>query len=130
MCTLIKYYHSLILLLLAILLLSCSNQTTPKLVLSDYSINLGNIREGTRCKGEIKIWNDGEHELHISKISTDCSCTDATIDKPSINKGDTSLIYYTLDTTHKYGDIENYIFIEANTDSAFHFVQLKAHVYQ
>ena len=130
MRSLVKYISNLTFLLLLIVIISCINQTTPDLVLSDYSIQIDSVREGSVCRGEIKVWNKGEQELHISNISTDCSCTDATIDKTSICKGDTSRIYYSLNTSHKYGDIENYIFIEANTDSAFHFIQIKAHVYQ
>ena len=42
--------------------------------------------------------------------------------------GDSTVLHFSLDTKEKIGKIENYIIIEANTDSVVHYVRLLATV--
>lgn len=108
--------------------MSCDRVIKPDLTLSEYSVNLGDVKEGISVSGKVKLYNKGGMDLLIKKIDTDCSCTLATIDKMKIEANDSACIYYSINTKNKLGNIENYIFIESNTDSILHFIQLNAHV--
>lgn len=109
-------------------IISCDGSIKSDLILSDYCVNLGDVKEGITISGKVKLFNKGRTDLLIKRIDTDCGCTLATIDKMKIESNDSACIYYSINTTNKLGNIENFVFIESNTDSILHFIQLKANV--
>ncbi len=113
---------------LALLVVSCENETRHNLVLSRYQYNFGTVKQGDLCTGQVKVYNKGTADIHISQVKGDCGCTTVYIDRHTIVCNDSTTLHFTLDTKNKQGDIENFIIIEANTDSVVHYVQVLATV--
>jgi len=121
-------YTKIIIAITCLCLISCKYKKTPRLILSKYIYNFGIVEEGTVCSGFVKVYNKGNDYLHIRNFSSDCGCTKVFINKNSIAEGDSAILQFSIDTSHKLGDVEYNAVIEANTDSILHFVRLLIHV--
>lgn len=119
---------TIIFLVIFVVYISCKPDSRPKLKLSTYTYDFGHIENNKLYTGYIYVYNKGRENLHINNIKGDCGCTNVTISKYNINYKDSAKIKFTLDTSKRYGEITNFIIIEANTDSALHYVQLFATV--
>lgn len=107
---------------------SCTKNKQKSLVLSKYECNFGKVRHGVLCADFVKLYNKGKKDIRVSRVGGDCGCTTVLIDKRIIVPGDSTVLHFSLDTKEKIGKIENYIIIEANTDSVVHYVRLLATV--
>lgn len=120
-----KFYFFIFCICIAI---SCSHTESQNLVLSKYQYDFGKVKQGELCNGQVKLYNLGQKVVHISKVVGDCSCTTAFIVNRTIAKGDSTILHFTLNTKNKKGEIENFVIVEANTDSILHYVKLTANV--
>lgn len=109
-------------------MLSCSQGGRPLLRSSAYTVNLGNIKADTLYERSVMIYNIGEKDLHVSRLSSDCGCTNASIEKNLIQSNDSTILHITLETHGKKGTIDNIVCIETNTDSLCHFIQVVGYV--
>lgn len=105
---------------------SCKERKHQNLVLSKYEFNFGIVKHGDICSDCVTLYNTGNMDLHIKRVNGDCRCTTLAIDRRTIVPGDSTKLHFSLDTKEKEGDIENFIIIEANTDSVVHYVRLLA----
>ena len=88
----------------------------------------GKVRKGTICTGSVVLYNKSKKDIHIQRVNGDCGCTYVVIDKRKITPGDSTILHFSLDTKNKKDEIENFIIIEANTDTIVHYVRLLATV--
>lgn len=123
-----KTIKLILLLFISIIAVSCSYVKKPDLKLSDYEINFGDIAEDTQAYQEAKLYNGGNDKLVVRTITTDCSCTKVKIDNKTILPNDSTTIHISFDSTGKDGPSENFIIIEANTDTVIHYIHLKSNV--
>lgn len=112
----------------AFILTSCSYISKPNLVLSTHEIDFGNIDENEQGVAETKVYNKGNETLLIRAITTDCSCTQANIDNKTIAPNDSATIHIKFDSTGKDGMTENFVVIEANTDTVIHYIRVVSNV--
>ena len=115
-------------LLFCLFVMACNNDVAPRLLVSKYKYDFGAVKEGTVCTGEVTVYNKGKEDLLVRNVAADCGCTKVFIDKTKIEGGDSTTLHFSIDTSHKLGEVEYNAIIEANTDSAIHFVQLFADV--
>lgn len=110
------------------LLISCTTANAPQLVLSRYELDFGKVTEGTSCSGTVSVYNKGNEPLHLLNIATDCPCTKVLVDNKNIVGEDSTSLHVTLDTNGKLGPIENYVVIQANTDTTIHYITVSAEI--
>ena len=108
--------------------ISCGHKERHSLVLSQYQYEFGKVKQGDLCSGQVKIYNREVYNINISKVTGDCGCTAVYIDNRTIASGDSTNLHFTLDKKKKKGRIENFVIIEANTDSVVHYIKLTADV--
>jgi len=114
--------------LVSLLTFSCSHKNNPVLEFSEYSVDFGTVKEGTLLSTSVTVYNRGISELTIRSVRTDCSCTNATLDKRRIEAEDSATLYLSLDTHGKLGTTENYAILETNTDSVIHYISISSEV--
>lgn len=122
-----KTKNIFVFLLIILTQFSCKHKS-PDLILSDYSCNLGRVNEGSICHGDITAYNNGDKKLFVNDIYPDCNCLEVSINKRAIEKKDSAIVHFSIDTSRKEGEIEHIITIEANTDSIIHFFTINAFV--
>ena len=110
------------------MLVSCTFTKKPNMILSNYQIKFGEVKEGSQCSADIKLYNRGSDILNIRTITTDCSCTNALIDNKNIAPNDSTTIHLLLNTKGKNGDNENFVIIQANTDTVIHYISVLSNV--
>lgn len=120
-----QYFY---LVVISFMVVACTDDARHNLVLSQYQYDFGSVKQGDLCTGHVKVYNKGIKDIHISQVKGDCGCTTVYIDRHTIVCNDSTTLHFTLDTKNKQGDIENFIIIEANTDSVVHYVQVLATV--
>ena len=109
-------------------MLSCSQGGRPILKSSAYTVDLGKIKADTLYERSVALYNIGEKDLRISRLSSDCGCTNVSIEKTLIQSNDSTILHVTLETQGKIGLVDNIVCIEANTDSLCHFIQVIGNV--
>ena len=109
-------------------LMACHDDKPPRVLLSRYAFDFGEVAEGVIILDSFKVYNKGGGELYIRRVVGDCNCTTAAINKHVLPKGDSTTIHFKLDTKGKIGDVEQCVIIEANTDSTIHYIMLRANV--
>lgn len=121
------FYISIILSLLT-LTIGCQPKKSPRLVFSKYEIDFGKVGEGTNCSTSVTIYNKGNAKLNLLNVGTDCPCTKVQVANRTIDAGDSTILHITLETKGKVGDTENFVIIQANTDSTIHYIPIIAHI--
>ena len=104
------------------MLVSCTFTKKPNMILSNYQIKFGEVKEGSQCSADIKLYNRGSDILNIRTITTDCSCTNALIDNKNIAPNDSTTIHVLLNTKG------NFVIIQANTDTVIHYISVLSNV--
>lgn len=105
-----------------------SEELKPNLKLSSYVYDLNITNQDSTYKGSAIITNSGKGKLEINRINTGCGCTNAEISKNILAPKDTTLLKFTYDPKGKMGYQEEYIIIEANTDSLVHLLKVTAFI--
>lgn len=76
---------------------------TPKLKLSKYKYDFGEIQEGQLAKATIKFKNIGQGVLTISEVKSSCSCASTLLSSKTIKPGASGSIKIELDTSGRLG---------------------------
>ena len=114
--------------LFAYSLYCCDYSASPRLVLSTYHYDLGRVKHGDVYSGNIYVYNRGKDVLKIERFSSDCSCTQLSINKKHILVNDSAVLKFTFDAKNKIGETASIIILEANTDSIVHYAEIHATV--
>ena len=107
--------------------ISCNKNKKAEVALSSYSYNFGIIAPDSICYGDITITNVGNALLEIGEIETGCGCTKSSVDKDELSPEESCTLHFSYDSEGKgIGEKEELIIINANTDSLFYILQIKA----
>lgn len=109
--------------ILPIVVTSCIPQG-PQVVFSKYVIDFGKINEGITCDTSVMLYNTGDKQLKIFSATTDCGCTKVYMNQKSLNAGDSAALHISLNTKNKSGNTENFVVIQANTDTTLHYIKV------
>ena len=95
--------------------------------LSSYTHDFGIISSDIICRDSITITNVGNARLEIGEIETGCGCTQASVEKYELNPDESCSLHCSFNPKGKgLGAKEELIIINANTDSLFYILQVKA----
>lgn len=83
------------------------------------SFDFGEIQYGDIVEHTFKIKNSGEEVLEINRLSTSCACTNAEIEKETLNPKEEVNLLVTYNTglmtgAHAKGNQERIIYIKSN----------------
>ncbi|MCD8187009.1 MAG: DUF1573 domain-containing protein [Rikenellaceae bacterium] len=107
--------------------IACKPSGPLRLELSTYSYDFGIITTDSIYAGEVTLTNSGDEALKIGPVNTGCGCTKASAEKYRLEPGESCLLRFTYDPKNKgAGEREEYVIINANTDSLFHILQVRA----
>lgn len=102
----------------------CCTSPKPELKLSVGDYDFGLLQPDTIYNGSVIVENTGGSTLKIRQVGADCSCTDTFVTKNELLPTDTCLLNFSFNTKAKRGYQNNYIFIEANTDSMVYLLSI------
>ena len=106
---------------------SCNQKRKAEVSLSSYIHDFGTISSDSICRDSITITNVGNAKLEIGEIETGCGCTQASIDKYELSPKESCSLRFSFNPKGKgAGEKEELIIINANTDSLFYILQIKA----
>ncbi|MBB4044289.1 DUF1573 domain-containing protein [Bacteroides reticulotermitis] len=113
--------------IILIICVSCKQNRKAELSLSSYSHDFGTIGADRIYHDSIIITNVGNAKLEIGTIETGCGCTQASVDKYELNPNESCPLRFSFSPKGKgAGPNEELIIINANTDSLFYILQIKA----
>ncbi|MBX2894257.1 MAG: DUF1573 domain-containing protein [Cyclobacteriaceae bacterium] len=75
----------------------------PVLLASNYALDFGRIQAGTKSELTATIQNKGKQPLVIREVQSNCTCVTTTLDKASLQPGETTSIKILLDTKGRAG---------------------------
>lgn len=117
------------LMVILMLYVSCKQDRKAEVALSSYTHDFGTIGSDSICRDSITITNVGNAKLEIGEIETGCGCTKASVEKYELNPKESCLLRFSFNSKGKgTGPKEELIIINANTDSLFYILQIKAFV--
>lgn len=112
-----------------------SSLTTPleqsaltTLEMSKKMIEFGNVGADTILTARFDFKNSGDHNLVISELRPDCTCTEHFLSKDTIFPNDRAYIILKVATKNKYGDTNVYAVLKANTTSNLYMLGIHANV--
>jgi len=115
------------LVVILIMCISCNQKRKAEVSLSSYTHDFGIIGSDSICRGSIIITNVGNAKLEIGEIETGCGCTQASVDKYELSPKEWCPLHFSFNPKGKgEGEKEELIIINANTDSLFYILQIKA----
>jgi len=105
-------------------------KNAPKIVLDNTSKDFGEHAVGSFVDGIFKITNKGKDELKILSIKAQCSCTVSSIDKTTIQEGETVILKIKFDLVGHAGNVQKLITLYTNDPkNPTVDIQLKAKLY-
>ena len=114
-----KIFGLIVILLICV---SCNQKRKAEISLSSYTHDFGIISSDI-----ITITNVGNARLEIGEIETGCGCTQASVEKYELNPDESCSLHFSFNPKGKgLGAKEELIIINANTDSLFYILQVKA----
>lgn len=115
------------LVIILIMCLSCKQHRKPEVFLSSYVYDFGTISSDSICCDSITLTNVGNAILEIGEVETGCGCTRASVDKDELNPKESCALHFSFNPKGKgIGPKKELIIINANTDSLFYILQIKA----
>lgn len=106
---------------------ACKQEREAELSLSSYLYDFGTITPDSIYRDSITLTNVGNAILEIGEIETGCGCTHASVDKYELEPKESCALHFSFNPRGKgTGLKEELIIINANTDSLFYFLQIKA----
>lgn len=119
--------NKLISLIIILIMCSCRLERKAEVSLSSYTYDFGTISSDSICYGSITLTNVGNALLEIDGIETGCGCTHASVDKDELIPKESCALRFSFNPKGKgVGPKEELIIINANTDSLFYILQIKA----
>ncbi len=91
-------------------------------------VDFGIVSKDTLLSGKFEFKNTGTDTLIIKNVIPDCSCTSFNLSKSHISPGDTASITLNMSTKHKFGPVEVYSTVEANTRTRLYSIEILADV--
>ena len=105
---------------------ACKQEREAELSLSSYLYDFGTITPDSIYRDSITLTNVGNAILEIGEIET-CGCTHASVDKYELEPKESCALHFSFNPRGKgTGLKEELIIINANTDSLFYILQIKA----
>jgi hypothetical protein len=86
----------------------------PALLSSQYEINFDRAKKGTRVENSVALTNKGKQNLEIRYIQSNCACVTVSMEKKSINPGESVQLYWILNTVGRMGTQNKAITIYSN----------------
>ncbi len=115
------------LIVILMICISCNQKKKAEVSLSSYTYDFGTIAPDSICRDSITITNVGNAKLEIGEIETGCGCTQASVEKYELNPDESCSLHFSFNPKGKgLGAKEELIIINANTDSLFYILQIKA----
>lgn len=115
------------LIVILMICVSCNQKRKAEVSLSSYTHDFGIISSDIICRDSITITNVGNARLEIGEIETGCGCTQASVEKYELNPDESCSLHFSFNPKGKgLGAKEELIIINANTDSLFYILQVKA----
>ena len=112
-----KIFGLIVILLICV---SCNQKRKAEVSLSSYTHDFGIISSDIICRV-------GNARLEIGEIETGCGCTQASVEKYELNPDESCSLHFSFNPKGKgAGAKEELIIINANTDSLFYILQVKA----
>ncbi|WP_333913484.1 DUF1573 domain-containing protein [Bacteroides xylanisolvens] len=106
---------------------SCKQSRRAEVSLSSYVHDFGTISSDSICRDSIILTNVGNAILEIGEVETGCGCTHASVDKSELNPKESCALHFSFNPKGKgVGPKKELIIINANTDSLFYILQIKA----
>ena len=106
---------------------ACKQEREAELSLSSYLYDFGTITPDSIYRDSITLTNVGNAILEIGEIETGCGCTHASVDKYELEPKESCALHFSFNPRGKgTGLKEELIIINANTDSLFYILQIKA----
>ncbi|KAF0153506.1 MAG: hypothetical protein FD143_38 [Ignavibacteria bacterium] len=90
----------------------------PKLKLSKYQHNFGNVEEGKLVDVKIAMQNIGNAVLEIQDVKTTCGCTAALVSSKKLKPGEKGNIRIELDSSNRDGAFTRTVIIYSNDPAA------------
>lgn len=120
-----------IVLIIILMMCSCKQNRKAEVFLSSYIHDFGMISSDSIYCDSITLTNVGNTILEIGKIETGCGCTHASVDKYELPPKESCALHFSFNPKGKgIGPKEELIIINANTDSLFYILQIKAIIQQ
>ena len=124
----IKKINSAIILLAAILIISCGNSNTKVTTIQIFpdTIQLKKIPIGDSVKVEFQVKNTGKNYLILHKVNPSCSCSDIVFDTTPLAALQSTIvkfIYHNINDTSY--PISRMFILEANTKEILHPIYFK-----
>ncbi|MEK9183310.1 MAG: DUF1573 domain-containing protein [Patescibacteria group bacterium] len=92
----------------------------PQIIVEPASYNFGELIFGVIAETKFKIKNAGPGVLQISRLTTSCSCTTASVGKNQLNPGEETELVVRYDTSamgsgsHGTGQQDRIIYVKSN----------------
>ena len=93
-------------------------EKAPKLSFDMTSHNFGKLEKDATVETEFTLINEGQSDLNLRKVSTNCACTIASVDKMDVSPGEEVKMKVKFDTTGRRGRQYKSISIFSNDPTA------------
>ncbi len=75
----------------------------PVLVATNYALDFGRVRQGTKSELTITLQNKGKQPLTIREVQPNCTCVTTSLDKKLLQPGEVAMMNILLDTKGRTG---------------------------
>jgi hypothetical protein len=113
------FLFRLMILFTAVVVITASGASQPKIFVDKTNIDLGNIYNGETKKARIVIKNTGTDTLKIVGVSTSCGCTTAKRPKEYLRRGEQDAVEVEFNSTGFRGKVEKHVTITTNDPTSY-----------
>ncbi len=100
----------------SVLLSACGGQ--PQIVVSETTIQLGDVVNGEIIERNLQVENKGQAALTIDAVTTSCGCTQASVEPTNIPPGGSGTLYIEFDSgahgPELTGELIRQVFVSSN----------------
>lgn len=75
----------------------------PVLVATNYALDFGRVRQGTKSELAVSLQNKGKQPLTIREVQPNCTCVTTSLDKKLLQPGEVATMKILLDTKGRTG---------------------------
>lgn len=90
---------------------------SPKIIVTPESWDFGQVKKPSVVEHQFTVRNAGGEMLKISRISTSCGCTTASLDEQEIAPAKSAVLTVRYDSgamAHEKGEIERVVYLKSN----------------
>lgn len=92
-------------------------QQYPKIAVTPFNYDMGNIKEGEKVTRIYTIKNVGGDNLNIKEVRTSCGCTAAKPKKNNLDPGESTELEVTFNSAGREGEQKKTVYVETNDPS-------------